>query len=280
MKIILFILSLLMVPLCLAEDISNSVRSGQASAESAEGGYLDIGLGVGFFSSPIYAYPHNNKPDSATYEPLVYVNINGRYQYKNFFVEAYSEGIYAFNLGYKVWHNRDWSVDIIGSQVHADVGDEEEHWQETGLNVREADFNLGIRLNYYQPRYVLQFNLLRDISDTHNGFIASVLAGKSWQVRNTNLHLLSGLSYKSQAVGNYYLGISEKEAQQSDQFDAYQAGAGGEFNFEAGVTYPVNENWVLRGFYRYTQFLSGVRNSPLLIRTEGQILATSISYVF
>ena len=49
---------------------------------------------------------------------------------------------------------------------------------------------------------------------------------------------------------------------------------------EFGATYPISEKWVFRSFLRRVQMDSSVTGSPLILDNHGDVVATSISYVF
>ncbi|WP_016954682.1 MipA/OmpV family protein [Catenovulum agarivorans] len=264
-----------------ADDISHSVRGGASIPADQNGGFLDLGLGISYYKSPLWGYPEDNIDQDFGWAPEFYLNINGRYQYKGFFIEAYAEGINGFNMGYNLVSDSTWSVDIIGAPVHYGMGDDDDNktWKNSKLKPREGDFNLGIRANYAHPDYMVEVRLLQDISGSHDGHTISTLLGKNWQQRNLNLHLLAGLVYHSKHAGEYYFNVSPEEA--SETISAYSdAKAGLGANAEFGLTYPIKEDWVWRGFYRYTKILSGVDDSPLLVHDEAHIFASSVSYVF
>ncbi|EWH08392.1 MltA-interacting MipA family protein [Catenovulum agarivorans DS-2] len=265
----------------LAEDISHSVRGGASIPADQNGGFLDLGLGLAYFKSPLWGYPEENISQDAGFATEFYLNINGRYQYKGFFIEAYAEGINGFNMGYNLISESNWSVDIIGAPVHFDMGDDDDNetWKNSSLQPREADFSLGLRANYSHPEYMIEVRALQDISDTHDGNTISTYVGKNWQKRNLNLHLLAGVAYHSRHAGEYYFNVKPEEA--SEQVPEYSgAKAGFVANAEFGLTYPIRENWVWRGLYRYTKFMSGITDSPLLIHDEAHIFSSSVSYVF
>ncbi|WP_111979063.1 MipA/OmpV family protein [Algibacillus agarilyticus] len=277
----LFLLSAMLCTHSYAEDISHSVRGGASIPADQNGGFLDLGLGLTYFKSPLWGYPEKNTDKNVGMSTEVYLNINGRYQYEGFFIEAYAEGFNGFNIGYNFISDTHWSFDIILAPEHYGMGDEDDNqtWKDSNLTPREADFNLGLRANYSQPGYRVEVRVLQDISDTHDGHAVTAFIGKNWQKRNLNLHVLGGLAYHSRHAAEYYFNVRPEE--QSEQLPAYDGAKGGLIaNAEFGLTYPIKENWVWRGLYRYTKFLSGVTDSPLLIHDEAHILASSVSYVF
>lgn len=264
-----------------ADDISHSVRGGASIPADQNGGFLDLGLGLAYYKSPIWGYPEGNTNSSYGLDTELYLNVNGRYQYQGFFIEAYAEGINGFNMGYNLITETNWSVDIIGAPVNFGMGDQDDNktWEKSSLKPREGDFNLGIRANYAHPDYMVELRVLQDITGTHDGHSVSTLVGKNWQKRNLNLHVLAGITYQSKHAGEYYFNVSPAEA--NEQITEY-SGAAASFlaNAEFGLTYPIKEDWVWRGFCRYTKIMSGVTDSPLLIHDEAIIFASSVSYVF
>ncbi len=101
---------------------------------------------------------------------------------------------------------------------------------------------------------------------------------KNWQHRNWNFHSLFSLTHRSNKLVDYYLGVREDEV--TEVFSLYKAGSGNEFNFEVGLTYPVNENWVLRSTAQYIKLSSDFSESPLAYDDDGAVFLTSLRYVF
>ncbi|AWB66387.1 hypothetical protein C2869_08075 [Saccharobesus litoralis] len=262
-----------------SNDINQSITQGVRSADSEQGGFLDVGLGIGIYRNPIYGYPEGNRAGNLLTQTGAYLNINGRYQYKDFFVEAFSESVSGFNLGYRLLNDESWAAEAILSPIFGYLGkDDSDDWQ--NLREREGDFAAGVRLSYYRNANIFQVRLLSDISGQHYGESASLFVGRSWQKRNWNYHALLGATYTSAAVYNHFLGVSEQEAANNSDLTAYQAGAGVDFTFEIGVAYPISEDWVFRSNYRYLSLADAVADSPLTVRDDAHILLTSLSYVF
>lgn len=261
----------------LAADINRELQQGGMTPENRNGGYLDIGLGVGMMQNPIYGIPEGNDAGESNWHPMVYVNINGRYQYRNFYVEANSEAVHGFNMGYNFYDDGTWTADILFSHSFDGFGpDDSEDWE--GFSQRHPDLGAGFRFGYYNPNYICQFRFQQDVSGAHGGQNASIFFGKSWQVRNWNYHALVGVTYYSSKLLDYYFGIDESEAKEG--FPATRASAGYMLDAEIGLAYPLAEDWVFRAGYRYGRLPNNATDSALVVRENYQILATSLNYVF
>jgi outer membrane scaffolding protein for murein synthesis (MipA/OmpV family) len=259
-----------------AGDLGREIRSGTMAPDNQNGGYFSLGVGIGVVQHTIYGYPEDNQDDDGL-SGIAYLNLNGRYQYNNWFIEAYSESVHDFNMGYTLLDDDKWSVDFILSPSFSYLGeDSSDDWKE--LKERDGDLGAGFRVNHYTPDYILQFRLLSDISGTHGGQNASAFIGKNWQIRNWNFHSLVGVTYNSADALDYYFGIEESEV--SDEFSRFDASGGLDLTIELGLAYPISEDWVFRAGYRYMRLPNEIADSPLILRQDFQLLATSINYVF
>jgi outer membrane scaffolding protein for murein synthesis (MipA/OmpV family) len=168
----------------------------------------------------------------------------------------------------------------MGATGNGITQDNDEDGRFEGLNKREGSFYLGGRATGYYGDNIIQLSLKHDVSGRSQGTIASALLGRNWQVRNWNFHGLVGMTFTDAKHADYFLGVSEEEADRTN-FTAYDGKASLNFNSSIGVTYPISENWI----YRATVFAGsgfGKNDSPLFAKRRNfySVINTSISYVF
>jgi MipA family protein len=259
----------------IAGDLSSEIRNATTASDNDNGGYFEIGLGVAYYSNPVIGMPENN--EKGEYHDEYYVDINARYQYQGFFVETFSQSIESLTFGYNFYDNKKWSMDWIATVQHGEMSENTSD-DYRDLNKRYTDFMMGPRSTHYLGKTILQFHLLKDISNTHHGELAALKLARHWQYRNWTLHGIVGATYRSDKVIDYYFGIDESEA--SEKFPVHTAKSGMAYIYEVGATYPLSEKWVFRSFVRRVDVDSEITQSPLILDDHGEIFATSISYVF
>lgn len=273
LTIILLTTALLSGPLR-AADIAGEVRSGSDSPDTSDGGFLEIGVGAALWTDP-QAWDGRN----GTYGLVV----SGAYRYKGLFIEAINGTADGLNLGYQLWSDDQWSLDLIG--VNATGGDTNEMDPGLGDTARTAWLKdrstgltgAGIRVTRYFDDYVFQARLLNDVYNNRGNY-GSARLGKSWQYRNWNFHGIAGVEYFDANFSQYMVGVTP--AQATSSFAAYSPDAIAQVEAEVGVTYPVTENWVFRATVRHTLLPDAVTDSPLYEDNYATSFFTSFSFVF
>lgn len=259
----------------MAGDLSSEIRKGTTESDSNNGGYAEIGLGFAYYSNPVFGAPEGNEKGEMHDEN--YVDINARYQYEGFFVETFSQSIESLTFGYNFHDHKKWSMDWIATVQHGEMSENTSD-DYRNINKRYTDFMMGPRSTHYWGNTILQFHLLKDISDTHHGELIALKLARHWQYRNWTFHGIAGATYRSSQLTDYYFGIDPSEA--SEQFPVHNAKGGMAYVYEVGATYPLSEKWVFRSFIRRVDVDSEITKSPLILDDHGEIFATSISYVF
>jgi outer membrane protein len=184
----------------------------------------------------------------------------------------------AAGVGYKAYESEKWSLDIV---MGPKFGGLHSHKKLEQLNDRNSSTMFGGRLTGTLGDNIVQFSLKHDISGNSHGTSVSALVGRNWQVRNWNFHGLVGLSFFDSRINNYYYGINEDEASRT-QFTEYRPGSNVNFSAEAGVTYPITENWVFRSTARFGTVSDADTDSPIFetTRSTAMSLRSSLTYVF
>jgi outer membrane protein len=253
-----------------ANDIAHTIRNSTEDNSTTEN-YFELGVGLAVGVSPSLT----NDDDKWAGASLI---INGSYSWNGVFIEKYGESSDPIILGYKAYENENWSLDIV---MGPKFGGLHSHKKFEQLNDRNSSTMFGGRLTGTLGDNIVQFSLKHDISGNSHGTSASALVGRNWQVRNWNLHGLVGLSFFDSRINDYYYGINEDEASRT-QFTEYRPGSNVNFSSEAGVTYPITENWVFRSTARFGTVSDADTDSPIFetSRSTAMSLRTSLTYVF
>lgn len=258
-----------------AGDLSSDVRKGASGPDTGDGGYFEIGMGMTSYTSPILGTPEGNKKDEIHTE--AFLDVNARYQYRGFFAELFSQSLEQFTLGYNFHNGANWAIDWVGLVQHDEMSSEESN-DYRGLKRRRGDFMSGPRATAYLGNYMVQLHALTDISNTHHGELYSLKFARHWQYRNWTIHGIVGATYRSRQITNYYFAIDETEA--SEKFPVFTASSAVAYVGELGATYPLSERWVFRSLIRHIDIGTEAERSPLILDNHGDMIASSISYVF
>jgi len=253
-----------------ANDISHKLRNATEENNTTEN-YFELGLGAAIGVGPSLTN------DDDKWKGLGII-INGSYNWNGLFIEKHGESRDPLLFGYNAYESEAWSFDlVVGPQFFSLNFDD----KFKDLDERTGSDMFGGRLTGYLGDMVVQFNLKHDIGGYSKGTSASALLGRNWQVRNWNFHGLLGLSFSDSHITDYYYGVNEAEAARS-QFTEYNPGASVNFSAEAGVTYPITQDWVFRSTARFHKVSDVAMNSPLFetTRSTAMSLSATISYVF
>jgi len=258
-------------PIALAGDIARDIRDAD-SGYSQDGGHLEYGIGLLGVNGQEFAGSGTNNTKLST-------SFSASYQWKGIFAEIFSDSGDIMVAGYNAYNSANWSLDFIVIPENNTI-DEEVHSSFSSLTPRRGDTMGGLRATGYFGNNIVQLQLRHEIGHYHNGMSTSLVTGKSWQIRNQNYHLLVGLKHKSSDIVNYYYGVNESEA--SNLFSVYSAKAATSLTAEAGVTYPVTENWVMRSSIKYSRESDEIVDSPLMFEHDPDLFTYSVSmnYVF
>ncbi|WP_293747652.1 MipA/OmpV family protein [uncultured Paraglaciecola sp.] len=266
------LLSIAILPSAFSADIARSLRNNTLENTDPEN-FFEIGLGAG-------AFVGSSLRDDDGEDAGLGLIIRGSYNWNGFFVDVLGEISDPFVLGYNAYNNENWSFDVTLSQSWGGLNKEDDEVRFIGVDERESNTMFGGRLTGYFGKNILQFAIKHDVSSKSKGTVASAVIGRNWQIRNWNFHGLAGLNYRDAKYNDYFFGVSDSEANNSD-FSAYDGKASVSFNSSMGVTYPINENWIYRASVSLGSDLSE-NDSPLFAKNRDFYvgIGTSISYVF
>jgi outer membrane protein len=257
-----------------AGEISRDIRAGTGPEYGQEdGGYADLGFGF-------QTYSGQEIKGSEISDIHLTVNLNMGYQWQGYFVEALSDSQYGLVLGYNALNTSNWTLDAVFGPEN-DGTTREEYDDLAPLRDRYLDLTAGIRATGYFGQTIIQLQLRNEIlTNLHNGYSALFTVGRSWQIRNANLHALVSYQHQSASTVDYYWGVKSTEA--NDEFPQYTASAANTFSSEVGLTYPINETWIIRSKLSVTRVDEDISNSPLLqTHKRNSVLSTvTLNYVF
>lgn len=268
------LLATLLCPPLHAADIAGEMRNGGEGPETSDGGFLEVGI-----SGRVWTRPQVGPGDKASYGVVV----SGEYRYKGLFVEAINGTADGVNVGYQLWNDDEWIVDFIGFNGTAgSVGEMDPNLGDTARSLWLMDRNTaltgaGLRATRYFDDYILQFRVLNDVYHSRGNY-GSARVGRSWQYRNWNFHAMAGVEFYDSKFAQHVYGVSAVQA--SNFFPEYRPGAVVTPEFEVGVTYPVNQNWVFRATARHTFLPDAVTDNALYADSSQSQFFASLSYVF
>lgn len=271
----------------LAADIGDEIRRSGQPLGDYNGGYFEISASAGCGHSAV-VYGRKERAGGVS-ECGNGWGMGGEYRYNGLFFEATSKGQDGINIGYTLWSNPGWSVDLLAASAGGALYDRNGSIdsETPGLSDPVRDYAIlhrdtwytgaGMRVTHYFGPNIIQFRLVTDVHGG-NGVTSTARLGRAWQIRNWNFHGLGSLVYRSAKTNQYYFGISELE--QTERFPVYNAGSSVDASFEVGATYPLSEHWVFRSEVRLTPILSSIRDSPLIGDSWSGSVGATISYVF
>ena len=282
--LVMTIISAVISPgLATANDITIDVNEQQPRFITENGGFLELGIGVGGGRRLLH---QPNESASDDYELFIELLISAGYRYNRFFVEATESSFDGLNLGFTVLNTKHWTVDALFANIAGNVTVESdeppppitEDERNDAIMARDNLFiAAGARVTGYFGDNIAQFRLVSDWYDG-NGISGSARLGRQWQLENWNLQAIGGVRYYSEEFSQYLFGVSEEE--QSSRFPEYDAGDAWIPEAEIGLRVPVAENWVYTSRLRYRQYPNSITNSPLVANDSDVIFHTGLFYVF
>ena len=190
--------------------------------------------------------------------------LSGGYYYKDFFLEISPLIGRPLTIGYSIQRTQHFVVNIISESVFAgfNESDQRNGNQLTGINDRHTSLDAGIEVYYSYQYGETRFRALRDISDTHNGYViafdyAYPILKKRWTIWPSY-----GISWLSADTTDYYFGIKENEATLNRP--QYQASSAFTHKFNLYLAYQYNSHLSFIGYGDYILFSSNINNSPLV----------------
>ncbi|TVZ37933.1 outer membrane scaffolding protein for murein synthesis (MipA/OmpV family) [Alteromonadaceae bacterium 2753L.S.0a.02] len=276
-----FLLALSLTPAVNAADIAGDVQSAGVNLNE-DGGYLELGAGIGYVHNS-----YNTRQSQETRDAFADIDGSFVYRKKGFFIEIVQGTQDGLNLGYNVWQNPRWSVDLLGASMNqfydpdldTDIkpGDDEATRNEKLYNRHSFYLGTGVRVSHYIDNYVIQYRLVTDTLGG-NGVVSTLRAGRGWQLRNWNFHGIVSASYVSAETNNYWFGV--KDWQATEKYPAYSSDATLSFSLQFGLAKPITEKWVVKAFAGWIQTPQEARDSPFVDDSDASYITLSVLRVF
>ena len=207
------------------------------------------------------------------------LSFSGSYNWTDFFIDVGMETSEPLVIGYNAYKSDNWSFDLILGVTEGGLSKDTDH-RFIGITKRQSSTMLGGRLTGYFGKNILQVSIKHDVRGRSKGTVASALLGRNWQINDWNFQGLAGLTVVDAKFNDYYLGVSNEEASQTN-FAAYDGKASVHFNSSVGVTYPISESWEFRAAaHAGSDF--GYNDSPLFSKNRDFYtgISSSITYKF
>lgn len=246
-----------------AENIGSELGN-ESSEESSN--YFQIGVAAGYSDRLIDG-------DSKGFGGIF---LEGRYAWNGLFVEATTDsiGVPGFALGYELWENEDWALDVVAIPMGGLDPQDFDRLKNQGLAEREIFTLTGVRATRFFDDFIVQGHVL----PLGEGPVASIAVGKFWQVKNWSISALAALRYDSAEVNDEIWSVGAFEA--SELFPEYDAGSSFFASAVLRAEYPITEHWVFEGSAFLGGLTDGAGDSPLLAKQYQKGLAFELKYVF
>jgi outer membrane scaffolding protein for murein synthesis (MipA/OmpV family) len=224
-----------------------------ALQQDRDGGFVELGFGLKQSDSETMMREGFEGLEFAT-EFNIGVQMSGLFY--EYFSESPNRGLFGLNF-----FNSDWvGLDMVIGKEHKTFAEDKEDTLLLPIDVRHADWTGGLRSTVYLGPLVLQGQVRKEITKYHQGYTGSLQAGTSIQIKNLNIHGVVGAAYQSEEVMDYYYGVTSSEV--SADFSEYNPGEDLTYTAEVGASYPMGEDWILRGQMNYTQYSDAIVDSP------------------
>lgn len=210
------------------------------------------------------------------------------FEYKNIFWET--PGLRAgrlvddSTLGYRFYRNDHHELAFIVASYHEgfgpNMGGAEGIRTKTleGLHDRKDDLLLGLRYQYQATDKQLLILQWGQDSRAHKGSIASVFYGVRFEKGNWDIYLNSELNGYSDALVNYYYGVTPEEARPSRP--SYSAGQGWRWHSGVVGVYPLSSRWIFEAGIGGNWYSSRFSNSPLVRDNKELVSFGLVRYLF
>jgi outer membrane protein len=127
---------------------------------------------------------------------------------------------------------------------------------------RDYAIELGLELLMDGSWGRLQMTAFHDVSNTHEGFEVYIDYGYGWRNQRWYIEPSIGLSYKSDALNDYYWGVRDDEV--SVVLPPYQADAGTNAHARLMVGYQISRSWTFSLVAEFERLNDNAAESPLV----------------
>ncbi len=215
--------------------------------------------------------------------------------YKGFFLQTNQRRSNALlggtEFGYQLVVENDWQLDLIGKAymqgfdpeflIEYGGGDKE---LLTGLTERNATVGLALRYSRYLENSLFTLDLAAATSgddeygETVRGMIIDSFYSYLLPYRNWDIYLGTGLTYFSQDIVDYYIGIGSSEV--NENRPEYTAKGGFRGQAEIYAQYPLSASWSFNAGITHSLYSNNVKESPLVDKNHTTQVMLGVLYVF
>ncbi|MBS3796310.1 MipA/OmpV family protein [Pseudoalteromonas sp. BDTF-M6] len=240
----------------------------------------DWSIGAGYYIEDSYLVGLDSYDDGL--EP----DLNLVVSYNNFYLDIdHSQLSGGLVIGYSLIDKFDWGLDIVGTNVQSGfdetglkIYDRDVVDELAGIDRRHYDFDVGLRLTRRFGDAQLSFELMHDVTGTHNSWIFTSFLTRISQYRNWELRTGLGVNYYGGDFTDYYFGIDPHET--TDQRSVYKAHASQSLVLELHAEHPLSQNWVFLAGWLSTWFSSEISDSPIISQEYQHKAKVGVRYVF
>lgn len=215
--------------------------------------------------------------------------------YKGFFLQTNQRRSNALlggtEFGYQLYVEDKWQVDLIAkaylqgydskSLIEYGGGDDK---LLAGLTDRQATGGVALRYSHYFNDALFSIDFAYgsagdDVNGKHvGGLIVDSFYSYLLPYRNWDIYLGGGLTYISQNLVDYYIGVSPEES--TDVRAEYTAKGGFRGQLEVYAQYPLSASWSFNAGITHSIFTNDVKESPLVDESQVTQVMLGVLYVF
>lgn len=239
-----------------------------ASPVCAKDRPLSLGAGAVYKDSVYKGYDDEVQP-----VPIV------SYEGPLFYIQGGGLG-YKAQAGYKVIEKRNFML-ALALELGADEWDASDSDDFKQFDDRDRAYHLGAEVSYRPGREVVSLGVFGDISDEHDGYF--VRAGYRYLLTiNPSLVMFpyGNISYLSSDYGNFYWGVTQREADRIDGVEAYGVGSALRVQGGLGSSYSVTERVKVNANAAVGWLEDDVKDSPIVNDNWEAQLMLGASYTF
>jgi len=215
--------------------------------------------------------------------------------YKGFFLQSNQRRSNAFlggtEFGYQLLVEDNWQLDLIAkaymqgydsdSLIEYGGGDED---LLAGLRERNATGGIALRYSHYfeDALFSIDFAYGSPGDDADGELVGGLIVDSFYSYllpyRNWDIYFGGGLTYFSQDIVDYYIGVSPDEV--TDIREEYAADGGFRGQLEVYAQHPLSANWSFNAGLTHSIFSNDVKESPIVDRNQVTQVMLGVLYVF
>ncbi len=212
------------------------------------------------------------------------------FYYKGFFIQSNHRRADTFllgaELGYQLRVRDDWELDIISKSYISGFDSDyiiDDYNIEIpilmGLKERDVGDGIGIRYSRYYENSILSVDIasLAPFSDA-DGWVADIFYSHLIPYRNWDIYLNGGLTYYSDSVIDYYVGINEDEV--TNIRPQFKGTAGFKTQLEVFAQHPISKSWTFNIGLSQSLYSSNIADSPIVKGRGATQVMLGVLYVF